>query len=150
MLGRQLMIGSVAFLFALTAQGQQRYALLPGRAASTVPAHNLGEIFSWRTWRPTEADIAGLEASLSEISDLKVENWNSSIHIDHPERYFRQYVTVVRAGKKEIYINAFCDYPPRDWATHLHVVLDGGTCYWQALYDPATKRFSHLTANGRA
>jgi hypothetical protein len=80
MFGRQLMIGSVALLFAIATQGQQkqRYVLLPERAATTVPAQNLGEVLSRRTWRPTEGDIAGLEATLSQISNLKAENWNSA------------------------------------------------------------------------
>ena len=58
------------------------------------------------------------------------------IHIDHPERYFRQYVAISRAGKRVLYINAFCDEnPPAYWRKRLVIVADGATCYWQAFCD---------------
>jgi len=73
------------------------------------------------------------------------------VRIDHPERYFRQYVPVLRSGRKYVYINALCDEPPPEyWRERLVVVADGATCYWQALYDPATRRYSHLMINARA
>jgi len=53
--------------------------------------------------------------------------------------------------RKSIYVNAFCDNPPpATWKKQIYVVVDGWTCYWQAIYDPATKEFSSLTINGRA
>ena len=123
-------------------QQEQRYVLLPPSAARMIA--NQG------TWKPTQADIDGAEASIAQIASLKAQGWSAAIRIDHPEKYFRQYVPIIRAGKKSIYVNAFCDEPPTDWRSQLVIVADGATCFWQALYDPATKTYSTLTINARA
>jgi hypothetical protein len=136
--------GTVLFL-AICCQGQSssRFVVLPLSAASGLESSG--------TWQPTKADIDGLEASLSQISSLKAENWpaSSKIRIDHPEQYFRQYVAVIRGGREEIYINALCrQIPMSDWRKGLIGVDDGGTCFWQALYVPETKQYSGLRING--
>jgi hypothetical protein len=100
-------------------------------------------------------DIESLERNLSQVSNLRATNWNSEIHINHPEEYFRQYVAVLSAGKKLIFVNAFCEdiknsSPSPDWRNHLEIIADGGTCVWHALYDPFTGKFSGLEINGRA
>lgn len=99
------------------------------------------------------SDIYGLEASLPQVSSLKAENWpaDSRIRIDSPDRYFRQYVGVVQNGKKLIYVNAFSDeLPVTTWRETLVVIMDGGTCCWQALFDPASGKFTSLRINGLA
>jgi hypothetical protein len=111
------------------------------------------EIEKHGAWEPTKEDIDGLEVSLGQVSQLKPEDWpaSSSVRIEHPERYFRQYVGVVRGGKKMIYVNAFCsEIAPLDWQKRLVVILDGGACVWQAIYDPSAKRFRSLRINGVA
>jgi hypothetical protein len=140
----QPMLVSLALLTVMGAEGQQeqRFVVLPVRAAAGIA--NSG------TWQPTKADLDGLEANLSQISGLKADGWNASVHIDHPEQYFRQYVAIIRAGRMTIYVNAFCDKQPLSyWRDRLVVVDDGATCYWQALFDPTTKKFSALTINAR-
>ena len=140
---------SIVVVLALlsTASGQQlqekHFVLLPARAA--------GSIAKGGTWQPAKADIDGLEARLSDVSALKAENWGTRIGIVHPEQYFRQYVAVVRDGKKLIYVNALCDERiAPDWRHCLVVVNDGATCFWQAFYDPVAKQFFGLRINGRA
>jgi hypothetical protein len=82
---------------------------------------------------------------------MKIKGWPAIVRIEHPERYFRQYIGVSHREQRRIYINAFCiDPPPSDWRTHLYTVIDGATCFWQALYDPITKTISDLTINARA
>jgi hypothetical protein len=102
-------------------------------------------------WQPTDADIADANSALSQVSDLTAENWkNSRIRIDHPETYFRQYVPMLRDGKNFLWLNAFCDKGSLvHWRTEVVSVDDGGTCFWQARFDPATKTYSHLRINGR-
>ena len=133
-------IGTI-LLLVISCQGQTstRFVVLPPRAASGIASSG--------TRQPTKDDIDGLEASLSQVSSLKAVNWptSSNIRIDHPEQYLRQYVAVIRGGRKEIYINALCDQIlVPDWRQRLVVVSDGATCFWQALYDPTTKRYSDL------
>jgi hypothetical protein len=74
-----------------------------------------------------------------QISRLKIKGWESTaIRIEHPDKYYRQYIGVTHGGKRRICINAFCvDPPPSDWRRRLYVVSDGATCFWQAFYDPS-------------
>jgi hypothetical protein len=124
------------------ADGRPRFVVLPGSAVK-------GSVRTQGDWFPTEEDLKNAEQNISQISSLKAENWNSKIHVGHPESYFRQYVPVREAGRKLLYINAFCSEPPKDWGERLVVVSDGGTCFWQVFYDPERQSFAHLTINGR-
>ena len=95
-------IVSVLLLLVTSAQAQQKFVILPARLATRIAKQG--------TWQPTKADIDGIEANLSQVSKLKAENWKSpAIRIDHPETYFRQYIAILRDGKRRIYVNAFCD-----------------------------------------
>ena len=143
-------------LLSALAAGQapqgQRFVILPPQSQATIPPVVLWDKGSYASWTPSQTDIEGLESRLSQISRLKIRGWESTpIRIDHPEKYFRQYVGVKHNGKREIYINAFDDDPPpQDWRTRLYVVSDGDIGYWHAFYDPDTKIFSDLTINYRA
>jgi hypothetical protein len=134
----------LAFISAAQAEQETHYALLASRAAKSIDAVQTA-------WSPSKADIANAEEGITQIALLKAEGWSYAVHIEHPERYFRQYVPVRRSGKNVLYVNAFCDEnPPAYWRKRLMIVADGATCYWQAFYDPATKTYSHLTINARA
>jgi hypothetical protein len=131
-----------SILASIQGQQEQRFVVLPARVA--------GSVASQGSWQPTKADIDGLEANLSKVSALKAEGWPSTIRIDHPQQYFRQYVAILRGGQRRIYVNAFCDEQLRsEWRDRLVVVNDGATCFWQALYDPTIKKFSNLRINAR-
>jgi hypothetical protein len=103
------------------------------------------------SWEPTVADIEGLEANLPQISALRESGSGPSRHIDDPHRYLRQYLAIVQDGKPRIFVNALCTINADDsklWRKHLELASDGGTCFWRALYDPSTQRFSNLMING--
>ena len=136
---------------AAQAPKEQRYAVLPWHSVPRIPARSIRGVDSHGSWEPSQSDIDGLEAGLPHVSELKIVGWPSSIHIENPGRYFRQYVGVSHRGQRQIYVNAFCENPPPpDWRDHLYVVIDGATCFWQAFYNPITKTFSNLTINARA
>ena len=146
-------LGFSALLLAGAAQAPQepRFVVLPSRSVPNISARVMHDVDSYGSWEPSTAEIDGLEARLAQVSALKITGWSSNIHIEHPERYFRQYVGVSHLKQRRIYVNALCDDPPpSDWRTHFYVVIDGATCNWQVLYDPATKTFSNLTINARA
>ena len=126
-----------------------RYVTLPPHSQASVAPVLLWDKGSYASWVPNEMEIQGLEANLSQISELKIRGYESTrLRIEHPEKYFRQYVGVKHNGKRRIYINAFCDDPPpSDWRSRLYVVIDGDIGYWHAFYDPDTKFFSDLTIN---
>jgi len=152
---RKMLIVALLPFFVQMAPGQQEpwSVLLPAHEARAVSYRYSRERSEkiGGSWQPTKADLDGLESSLPQISGMKVFGWDSKVHIDHPDRYFCQYVAVLVAGKQKIFVNAFCDGQSfSDWRDRLVVVSDGATCYWQALYDPATKQFSNLRINARA
>jgi hypothetical protein len=152
----KLTIPLLLVVLACVASGQQeqRSVLLSAhevKAVSDRYADERSEKYDG-TWEPTKADLDGLESNLSQVSAMKIVGWDSKIHIEHPERYFRQYVAVKVSGQNRIFINAFREPepPPPDWRDRLWLVDDGALGYWQALYDPYTKKFSNLRINPRA
>lgn len=128
------------------------YALLPESEAITF-AKMFGENSKTKveSWEPTVADIEELEANLLQISTLNENGNGPSRHIDDPHRYLRQYLAVVLNGKPRIFVNAFCTIDADDsnrWRKHFELAADGGTCFWRAVYDPSTRKFSNLMING--
>ena len=102
-------------------------------------------------WEPTLGDMNDLEANLAQITTLSNSDPDPSRRIDNPAEYYRQYVAVRIDGKRRIYLNALCSVDQdANWRKRLIVVLDGGKCFWHAMYDPSTRTFSNLTVNGRA
>src|SRR6185437_990222 len=130
----------------------ERYVALPSHSQLSIPPVLMWDKGSYASWTPSQADIEGVEQRISHISELKIRGLEAtSARIEHPDKYFRQYVGVRHSGKRRIYINAFCvDPPPSDWRKRLYVVYDGATCFWQAFYDPSAGTFSDLTINPRA
>lgn len=66
------------------------------------------------------------------------------------ERYAAQIVALDFAGRRLIYANFVCD-PGRhenELALELVLVKDGGSCYFQVWFDPATGDFPKVTING--
>ena len=136
---------------ATQAQKEQRWVILPPGAANTIPVKLFDDSIHLGSWQPSQADIDGLETNLKQVSTLKPTGWGSSpVRIEHPERYYRQYIGMTDPRQRLIYVNAFCNEPPENWKAQLYIVMDGWTCYWQAFYNPTTKQFSNLLINGRA
>jgi len=101
-------------------------------------------------WQPTAADISTMEKRLSKDSYLEEKLAHSAGPTSDPRHYYRQYVGVIVAGRKLIYINAFCEHsPPPYWQQRLVDDCDGG-CNWGALYDPKAGEFSQFGTNGIA
>jgi hypothetical protein len=98
-------------------------------------------------WTPTQADILQLEKRFpaflrsSKASACKLLPWNNYKHI-------RQYFGFSRNQMKLIYINGFCDDFSTEWKEHLVFALDGGDCFYQAVYDPTAGGFLECYVNG--
>jgi hypothetical protein len=108
-----------------------------------------------KTWRPGLADVEAMESRLDQISLLRAI---AGKRIENPSQYRRQYVGIVVGGRKLIYINAFCSKPQdfvvekrwSDWRKDPVEVCDGGDCFWGAVYDVLSSKFSDLQVNGVA
>jgi len=121
------------------------------------------------SWKPAEADIVAFEAALPaalaasrvrEIEErLRARPEAGTPHPGDPDwataprGWRRQYVGIVRGGRRFIYGNF---YPHRseddsqlpDWRTAAVLVCDGGPVFFGAEYDVETRRFTHLAFNG--
>lgn len=103
------------------------------------------------SWEPTLGDMNDAEGALDQITALSENDPDPNRHIDNPREYHRQYLAASIDGKEKIYLNALCSIDQNvEWHKNLIVVSDGGRCFWHAMYDPATQRYSDLVVNGRA
>jgi hypothetical protein len=101
-------------------------------------------------WKATEQDIATLESNLKRIALLRSAGILKGIRIAHPENCYRQYIPIIVAGRKLIYVNAFCGIRVSDWRTQFVTICDGGESVWGVLCDPTSGEFSDLEVNGAA
>jgi hypothetical protein len=124
-----------------------RFTVLPKAAAEDATRLCRGPLRFDGTWTPKNADVKSIESHLRRVSDLQM----SGRRIEHPERYFRQYIGIVVNNRKLIYVNAFCGRSfsrGKGRPQRLVNMCDGGSCFWGAVYDVATKQFSDLSING--
>lgn len=103
-------------------------------------------------WTPTENDVLALETGLipylKEHSNL-FHNPSQPVW-GHLDQYHRQYLGYSSEGREFIYANYFCNTHGVDWKEEFIFVMDGGECYFQIKYDPASGEFFDLTINGEA
>lgn len=103
-------------------------------------------------WTPEQAQVRELEAGIipfleTEIAadDFRYGFW------DELDGYKRQFFGVTfERGTPLIYANYFCADDFDYWRTGYVMMMDGGECFFQVLYDPATGEFSNLRINGYA
>lgn len=101
-------------------------------------------------WLPSAADIAAAERGLTAF----VAGEEPELARKLPS-YYRQYLGIVRDGRRLIYINAMHqeslrEDPDVDPTKGLIFVLDGGDWYFQLEYDVATRSYSEFGVNGVA
>lgn len=134
-------------------------AILPGEQVPVMlrqcsrEAPEAGEA----SWQPGEADIAALEAALpAALRDRPETRGDYSPAFDWsraPEGWGRQYVGIVRGGRRFVYGNfhprrLYRDDPIADWRTHPVIICDGGSVFFGVEYDVEAGRFTHLAFNG--
>ena len=127
-----------------------RFVLLPQNGKSVLQLCSRRGPKVDGSWKATEQDIALLESNLAHISSLRSAGSLKGARIAHPENCYRQYIPVMVAGRKLIYVNALCDIEVPGWRTHFVTICDGGESAWGVLYDPTTREFSDLEVNGVA
>jgi len=100
------------------------------------------------TWSPDASMAAEAASELhayveqqASAKGLTLQQWPS---------YSFQYQGHELAGRRVLYINAFCGQPPAYAKKRLVRVLDGGTCYFSTYYDPVNKQFIGIVFNGDA
>ena len=150
MLSLVLLLGACAGGGAAAPNG--RVATLPEGAAAGLlrqcsrSAPPMGE----STWHPTAQDVALLErqlpAALAAAPEARGEDFSGLLL-----RWRRQYVGLVRGGRRFVYGN-FLPGGPGDgearWRTEPTIVCDGGPQFFGVEFDQASGRITHLAFNG--
>jgi hypothetical protein len=127
----------------------------PGYQGRIVPVDEVTEYVRWLNgddaqgvWTPTEEQIAELEAELPGFLQTL-----SSISPDLDDRlpeYSRHYMGYVADGHAYIMVNAFCSIPGGGTESEPVIVMDGGDCFFYAVWDPTAGEFTAFQANGEA
>lgn len=101
------------------------------------------------TWTPAWSDIAALEAALPAA--LRADSLGAPLaERGAPEGWRRQYVGLVRDGRRIVYGNL---EPARgagdpSWRTRPTLICDGGSSFFGVEYDVAARRVVGLAFNG--
>jgi hypothetical protein len=103
-------------------------------------------------WAPDEAMV--LEAEKALPAYLRAANGGPGSSRKEAQEilsrytaYRRQYSGLTIDGRRVLVVNAFCAWTG-DWRRHPVMVLDGGSCFFQAWFDPKTRKFTLLSVNG--
>ena len=158
---------SLLLLLAFALTGGCTYTIAPPTAMPEAQLNPHGVIFTAEqaaaslraiggnitdTWTPSNAAIAQFEAALPTFLQSAHNDWlrpDPPIWERVPE-YKRQYLGIVEAGEEIIYANFFCKSLNESWHEQLVTVMDGGDCYFQLKYNPATGEFFDFSVNGEA
>jgi hypothetical protein len=98
-------------------------------------------------WVPDEATVARAESALVPALE-KVERAREII--PRLATYKRQYFGFLAGGKRYVYVNAFCDTTRDSWRERVVLVKDGGSCYFQAIFDVGAGTYTDVRVNGEA
>ena len=104
------------------------------------------------SWQPAPSDIAALEAALA--AGLAAQRRPGPDWSRAPEGWKRQYVGILRGGRRFIYGNfvpssaGAAGSQPSRWRSEVIMVCDGGPAFFGVEYDVAARRFTHFAFNG--
>lgn len=99
-------------------------------------------------WQPDESSINEAFVAIKKYIAIKSNNQSQKVLTKY-DTYNFQIFGYSEDDSKLIYINAFCEDKPY-WQTGFVRVMDGGSCYWQATYNPVTKTLISFYSNGYA
>lgn len=121
-----------------------------------VPEQHVPELAPWGAsgpiegvWTPSAGDIAPLEAQIEDYaktSDSGAGNPPPTTLID----YKRQYAGILEGGERKIFVNGFCWTDGDSWTSQTYIVMDGGDCYFAAVFNVDRQRFERFRFNGNA
>jgi hypothetical protein len=100
-------------------------------------------------WTPDRGSVLKLEQKIESYLKRAAAKRSPALW-SKLAKYRRQYVGVVREGRKVIFANFFCDSFNYDWKVTPVTVLDGGDCFFTLMFDPGSSAFSGLQINGEA
>jgi hypothetical protein len=100
-------------------------------------------------WTPAEQDVLALEAGLAAFLRDAAPERSPDLWQKQPT-YKRQYIGLLRDGKRLVYASFFCSTEGDGWRSQVLFVLDGGDCFFQLTYDVERDTYGDLMVNGDA
>jgi hypothetical protein len=107
------------------------------------------------TWQPSAADVAVIETQLPIALSAAYPSLPGDIDFAKaPQGWWRQYVGIIRGGKRYVYGNFFRPYEPLpgvpkiDWRREAAVICDGGPQFFGVEFDVQAKKFTQIDFNG--
>jgi hypothetical protein len=101
------------------------------------------------SWTPGKDDVLKLEEKIESYLKKAAAKMSPNLWTKLAD-YKRQYIGIMRNGRRVIFANFFCDAFQADWKSSLVAVEDGGDCFFNILYNPGSAAFSDLRINGEA
>ena len=106
------------------------------------------------TWHPSNQVVREAASRLEQATKKRAAYVRASL--PNWSEYTFQYKGQIFHGKKVLYINAYCRplLPPGVKLKHRVIIKqfvrvnDGGTCYFQAYFDPVAKKYLLVGFNG--
>jgi hypothetical protein len=120
----------------------------------TSIAGNAQELSKWfevkgGAWSPSEITLHLIENQIEPQALLEAKKRGQLVST--LKNYTFQYQGQIEGNSKTVKINAYCQARPGfDPSTDWLLVLDGGVCYLNALYDVDSNKFKYLFFNGEA
>jgi hypothetical protein len=147
---RTILAGLPAAMLAAMAPGPTDFAILPPSEAGALLAQcSRGAPTAVQgVWQPAPQPIVALEALLPAALRSRRAPGRPALAADLT-RWQRQYVGIVRAGRRFVYGNFFPRRHGGDvWRTRAIVVCDGGSDYFGVEFDVAAGSVTRLDFNG--
>lgn len=125
-------------------RGENGLALLHQCSRATPPVGDM-------QWIPTAREIKAFEALLPGALSARQKSEDSDFS-NVLSRWRRQYVGIVRSGRRYIYANYFPSgqLAGPTWREKPVIVCDGGPAFFGAEFDVAANRVTRLDFNGVA
>ncbi|HNB52634.1 MAG TPA: hypothetical protein PK530_11855 [Anaerolineales bacterium] len=102
-------------------------------------------------WMPSGKELLTLEEQLGPYLQAHADQFFAHPTVwEQLDEYHRQYAGLTVDGVSLIYGNFFCGEGQMDWLTEWVIVMDGGDCYFQILYNVKNDTFIRLQVNGDA
>jgi hypothetical protein len=98
-------------------------------------------------WTPGERDVLALEAGLVRFLQASAPAASPELWQKQPA-YKRQYVGLIRDGRRLVHASFFCSTAGDEWRSQVLFVLDGGDCFFQLTYDVERGTYGDLMVNG--
>lgn len=103
-------------------------------------------------WIPTREDALAIQDGAAAFLQSNADRFHSqgTPVWEQLDEYMVQFLGILLDNRRIVYANYFCTDTGQNWRKEFILVMDGGKCFFQFMYDADTGEFFHLRVNGDA